>query len=246
MTGDNLIGPQIWAVMGVAAIGGLMRGFAGFGSGMLMAPILSVLYNPVSAVTIVVLLESVATLQLIPQIRVSVNWRLVTLMALSAIIFMPLGGWLLVSLTPALMTQAISFIALSCVALIASGWEYRGPRSSITTASVGILSGIMMGATSLGMPPVMAYLFSGSDSAAENRRNITAYFALTLLAMLTILVMGGFVQKDILVLAILLAPLYIATTWVGSMLFHKSTDVWYRWIVIGLLAFSGLYGLLRN
>lgn len=245
MIEGTLISPQVGVVIAVAAAGGLMRGFAGFGSGMLMAPILSVLYSPVTAVTIIVLLESVATVQLIPQIRLKANWRLVALMASFAIVFMPLGGWLLMSLTPAFMTQAISFIGLACVALIASGWTYHGPRRAVTTASVGILSGIMMGATSLGMPPVMAYLFSGGDSAAESRRNITAYFALTLFAMLALLVIGGLLQKNTLVLAILLAPLYIATTWVGSILFHKSNERYYRGTVLALLAFSGLYGLLH-
>jgi len=36
---------------------GLMRGFAGFGSGMLMAPIFAILFGPVEAVTMVAMLN---------------------------------------------------------------------------------------------------------------------------------------------------------------------------------------------
>ncbi len=245
MVWGNLLGLQLWIVVPVTVLGGLMRGFAGFGSGMLMAPILSVFYGPVNTVAIIVLLEAMATIQLIPQIRYHVTWSLVAPLALIAMIVMPLGGWLLVSLTPVLMTRTISLVALACVALIASGWKYSGRRSHIATVVVGMLSGIMMGATSLGMPPVMAYLFSGNDAVSNSRRNITAYFALILSGMLAILMMKGLLQKDALALVILLTPLYIATTWIGNVLFQKFTEVGYRRIVLGLLMFSGLYGLLR-
>ena len=50
----------LWAAP-VALMAGLMRGFAGFGSGMLMAPFFIHLFGPVSTIILITVLEMVVT-----------------------------------------------------------------------------------------------------------------------------------------------------------------------------------------
>ena len=52
----------------ITAAAGLMRGFAGVGSGMLMAPFFVHLFGPVATVAIIILIEAVVTVQLIFQL----------------------------------------------------------------------------------------------------------------------------------------------------------------------------------
>ena len=56
--------------LAVAALAGLMRGFAGVGSGMLMAPFFVYIFGPVETVAIIILIEAVVTVQLMPSV-----WR---------------------------------------------------------------------------------------------------------------------------------------------------------------------------
>ena len=51
-------GPGLWTAIGVTLVAGLMRGFAGFGSAMLMAPIFAILFGPADMVVTVVAVVS--------------------------------------------------------------------------------------------------------------------------------------------------------------------------------------------
>ncbi len=50
------------------AAAGLMRGFAGFGSGMLKSPVFAILFGPVETVAVIILMELVVTVQLMPSV----------------------------------------------------------------------------------------------------------------------------------------------------------------------------------
>ena len=52
-----------------------MRGFAGFGSAMLMAPIFAILFGSAEMVVTVVAIELVVSLQLFPQVRTTPTGR---------------------------------------------------------------------------------------------------------------------------------------------------------------------------
>ena len=51
--------PEMGIGIAIAAAAGLMRGFAGVGSGMLMAPFFVHLFGPVETVGIIILIEIV-------------------------------------------------------------------------------------------------------------------------------------------------------------------------------------------
>jgi len=229
----------------IAAAAGLMRGFAGVGSGMLMAPFFAVMFGPVHTVVIIIVMEIVVTAQLLPSVRKHIDWPVVGVMGATAAVFMPLGTWLLVSLDPALIARGIAAVVLVSSIVLLSGWRYHGPKRLSVTLGVGALSGTMMASTSLGNPPVMVYLLSSQDRAEVNRANFTGYFAITLMTLLVLMFLQGLlVWKPIQLAGILLIP-FMAGAWIGSRLFRKSSEGLYRRVALGLLLFAGLYGLLR-
>ncbi len=239
LTGDFLI-----ALIATLAAG-LMRGFAGVGSGMLMAPIFAILFGPVETVATIILMEIVATGQLLPGVRTHIDWRVIGPMGAAAALFMPLGGWLLISLDPALIARGIAAVVVVFALFLLTGWRYDGPKRLPATLGIGALSGVLMASTSLGNPPVMAYLLSSRDPAAVNRANFTGYFAVTLLALIAWMLLRGLISWDaVLRGAALLLP-FLGAVWVGSRLFRKSSERLYRNVALGLLLCIGLYGLLR-
>src|SRR5262249_9973753 len=84
-------GVGLWTALGVTLIAGLMRGFAGFGSAMLMAPIFAILFGSAEMVVTVVAIELVVSLQLFPQVRRHADWRLLAPLSLAACAPLP-GG----------------------------------------------------------------------------------------------------------------------------------------------------------
>ena len=114
----------------------------------------------------------------------------------------------------------------------------------MVTAAVGALSGTMMAATSMGNPPVMLYMLAGPDSAARSRANVTAYFAITLAALITVMLVSGLIGLDSVVTALLLLPVYMLAAWLGSRMFRASSERLYRQIALLALVAAALIGLM--
>ncbi len=237
-----------WSLLlsgGLAAAAGFMRGFIGVGSGMLMAPVFAILFGPLEAVGMIILLDSGATLQMLPSVWRLIEWRAIVPMGIAAAALMPVGTWLLMSLDPALMARAIAFTVLICALVLMSGWRYRSPRRLAASLGVGGLSGVLIAATSLGNPPVMLYFLSGADPAATTRANFTGYFALTLATLLAMMALRGLIAEPTLLRAGMLLPLYLAGAWGGARCFHGASDRLYRQVALWLLVAVGVYGVLR-
>ena len=232
------------AIAAVTAAG-LMRGFAGFGSGMLMAPIFAILFGPVETVTMVTLLELVVSIQLLPRVLNEAEWRFVALLSLSAAFLMPVGAYLLRSANPNLLTRIMAGIVLVFVIVLMTGWRYRGENKLVPTLGIGATSGILMAATSMGNPPVLLYVLSGSDTAAKSRANIIAYFAGTQGVLLIVLASMGLLSWPPVVRAGLLTPGYLLAAGIGSHLFRQSSEALYRRATLLFLFCVATYGLLR-
>ena len=241
----EFLGTEILIAAGVAVAAGLMRGFAGVGSGMLMAPFFAILFGPVQTVAIIILMEIVVTAQLLPGVHREIRWRVIAPMGVAAALLMPAGSWLLVTLDPDLLARFIALVVLAFSIILMIGWRYDGEKKAWMSAGVGALSGVLIASTSLGNPPVMVYLLSGRDTAATNRANFTGYFAVTLIALIAMMAFTGLIDRSAVWTAVLLLPVFMAGAFVGSRLFRKSSEALYRRVALGLLFVVGCYGLLR-
>lgn len=240
-----VIGFDMAAAAATALVAGLMRGFAGFGSGMLMAPIFAMLFGPVDAVTMVTVLELFVSVQLIPQVLKETQWRFVAPLGLSAMLFMPVGVYVLRSADPVLLTKVMAAVVLIFVVLLMAGWRYHGEKTLLPTMAVGAVSGALMAATSMGNPPVLLYLLASEDRASTIRANVIAYFAVTQIVLLTVLGLVAMLAWPAVVRAILITPVYLVATFVGSRLFRQSDETLYRRATIAFLLAIAIYGLLH-
>ena len=237
----------LWTAFGVTLVAGLMRGFAGFGSAMLMAPIFAILFGSAEMVVTIVAIELIVSLQLFPQVRSHANWKTLMPMSVAACAAMPLGVWALASVDKGTIVTGVSAIIVAFVLLMWSGWRYRGRRSPAAAMAVGAVSGAMMATTSVGGPPVLLYLLSGEDPPAVNRANIVTYYFLTQFLLIAIVLATGVAGWDALVRAVVLFPMMILGAWAGGRLFHGlASDRLYRNVALAILFSTGLFGLLRS
>lgn len=236
----------LWTAIGVTLVAGLMRGFAGFGSAMLMAPIFAILFGSAEMVVTVVAIELVVSVQLFPQVRSHADWKTLMPMSIAACIAMPFGVWALASIDKNTIVTAVSAIIVGFVVLMWSGWKYAGRRSAFASAAVGAVSGAMMATTSVGGPPVLLYLLSGDDPPRVNRANIVTYYFLTQFLLIVIVLATGVAGWNALLRAVVLFPVMIVGAWAGGRLFHGlASERVYRNVALGILFATGLFGLLR-
>jgi uncharacterized membrane protein YfcA len=235
-------GILIWAGL-TAFAAGLMRGFAGFGSAMLMAPVFAVLMGPEHAVPVIVAVELPMGAYLFVGARKNVEWGFVIPMALIAIVFMPLGIWALLTVDKSILTIGISCIVLVFVCLLAAGWRYRGPRPLPLTLGIGAASGAMMATSSVGGPPVLIYMLAAERPAAQIRADIIAYFLLTSGALVILVLWFSPAALAALVDAAVLLPVMLIGSALGSRLAGIGSDTVYRIIAYIFLACAALFGL---
>jgi len=224
---------------------GLIRGFSGFGSVMLTAPSLAMLYGPLRMIVIVLVMESAISLSLIAGAVRDAEWRFVGALSAAAALAMPFGSLLLTAADPDWLIRGIGGIVLVFVLLLWSGWRYRGPKRLPITLLLGTVSGAMVGATSMGGPPVLAYMLAGQDSARVNRANIILYFTALEALLAAIMAARGLIDLDGLVTGAVLTPGFLLTGWLGARSFRAASEALYRRVALLALTAIALFALLR-
>jgi hypothetical protein len=235
-----------WLPAAVVLVAGLMRGFAGFGSAMLMAPVFAVLFGPTDMIATVVAIELAVSLQLFPAARRECDWRIIGPMSVVACLAMPFGAWLLASVDKGLIVKAVSGIIVVFVLIMATGLRYHGRRSVAGGMAVGAISGVMMATTSVGGPPVLMYLLAGNDPPTRHRANIIAYYMATQFPLILIMFWYGLAGVGSIARGLVLLPLMLAGAWIGRLLFNPQSERLYRNVALVILFAAGAFGLLRD
>lgn len=221
--------------LGIVAIAGFTRGFSGFGAGLILAPALSLLFNPQQVVATVVLLEITAGAGLVPGAIQKTHWKEVLPLVLSAVVMVPVGAHFLALLEPTLMRRIIGGLIFGFVLLLVTGKSrYSQPRLALT-AGVGALSGFLTGLAGIGGPPIVLYQMSGRNPAAANRANFIVFFALTQLIALGSYWASGLMSIAVGKLFISVLPAFVVGLLLGQRCFKQVNEALFRRFVVGLL-----------
>lgn len=231
---DLLLVPAVICTA-IAAVAGVVRGFAGFGAAMILTPVFSAFYGPTIGVPVCLLVEFCISLPLLRQAWPLVDWRQIATLLLAAAIGVPLGVWLLASADPMPMRWAISGIVLGAVLLLASGWRYTGRPSVAGTLAAGGASGFLNGLAGMAGPPVAFYYLAGASAAATIRASFIVYFAAVDLVALLGLTASGLMSRQALVLAAIFVLPYIGGGLVGERLFRMASEAFFRRLALVIL-----------
>lgn len=242
MAGADWLAPLLAAA--VVALAGLVRGLAGFGGALVMAPILSLLYGPAPAVAMVITIELAGYLQLLPGALPHIRWREVAPMGVAALAATPFGVYLVVHLPPDVMRRCIGAVVAVLAVLLIAGWRASARPGRSATLGVSALSGLLEGLAGTPGPPVVLLLYSGPDSAVINRHQLIGFFTLLDLAALALYAAHGTLGAEALVRTLLLIPVSIVGTWLGGHLFRHTDERLLRRLALGLILAIGVFGLL--
>ena len=231
------------AVIVVVTLAGLIRGITGFGGAMLMAPPLSLLIGAVPTVVTALILEMAAALVMFPDAWRKINKRVLFYLILPTCFTVPIGGYFLVTLDPLIARKIISGVVVVFSLMLLSGLRYSGPHRPSTSLVLGSVVGVLLGATSIGAPPVILYLLSGPDPQDVTRANLTVFVtAISAIGLIMLLVAGAYTTQ-LTVSAFLLCIPYLAATWLGGTLFARMSDLGVRRLTLGFMFTMGVVGL---
>jgi uncharacterized membrane protein YfcA len=227
----------------VSALSGLVRGFSGFGGAMIYMPLVAAIYEPrIAAVTILLVDFISSTPFAIPELRRCV-WREVVPISIAMALGVPVGTWALLTLDPIVLRWTISILVLGLLAVLASGWRYRGEPRMPVTLGVGLFAGASSGAVQIGGPPVVLYWLSRGSSAATMRANLMVFFAFCGVALATAYAVMGLFSGRMLALSLLLGIPYLIGVGIGARFFHGTSDRLYRGVAYIIIAVAALISL---
>ena len=231
----------------VVIFSGFLRGFIGFGSGLLMIPILSYFYSPVFAMVFNIVIEIPATIYLTFVGIKKSNLREITPMMFTMMLTIPFGTIFLVSVDEQIIRTLMSLLLIFFVILIATGWRIKSTITKYVLVLGGAISGLMQGATGMGGPPYVTILLSKNDSDDVARANILVITSGLVISAIISLYYFGLFTKDILLTGALSAPIYVFATYIGTKFFNYSGNKYFRnssLIALGVVGLATLIGAL--
>lgn len=231
------------ALLATVLVAGLAKGLSGFGSGMIVAPVAGALYGPKAALVIVVLVDSLPTVPItIPALPLA-RWREVLPVTAGLLFFFPAGIFVLIHGDTQTLRWTISIAVLACAATLMSGYRYRGPRNAAVSLGVGGVAGILSGIASIPGPPVIAYWMAAGMPAAIVRANLLTLFLLGEVVSLGNIWVAGLLKAEVVMVALVAAPVYFAGLIAGARGFDRSSERTYRIATYGLIVLAAVLAL---
>jgi uncharacterized membrane protein YfcA len=230
-------------LLGVAFIAALARGFSGFGAALIFVPLASTVVSPQVASPLLLITDAVLALGFIPDAFRKADRREVSVMALGAAIGIPLGTLILVRLDALTIRWGIVVLAGAMLALLMSGWRYRGKPTAPLSLAVGGIAGVFSGAAQTGGPAVVAYWLGSPAPPAIVRANIILYFSISTAIALVSYYFGGVLTLTVLKLCLVVGPVYGLGLFIGARLFGIADEAIFRRICYALIAIAVLVSL---
>jgi len=242
----NYGGGEIAALMCFAAIGGFMRGFAGFGTTLIMVPLFTFVIEPAPAVLIGMSIDAMATMPLVPRAVKQADWKPVTPILIGGLVATPIGAYILLVFSADFMRIAIASMVIISALMMLSGWSYHGRKPFSLSFLVGLVSGTAGTATSVGGPPIALYLLAGGTPALAMRASLNCFsFIKQSFSVIVIVFAGGF-GLEILPPIALMLPVMLGFTWVGTRVFRRVSDTGFKKFLLYFLVIVGIALMMRT
>jgi uncharacterized membrane protein YfcA len=219
----------------IVCAGGLVRGYAGFGSNLVMVPLLSLIWSPAEAVATTLGISLVTAVQLLPGALPLANKREIVPLIAGMILFTPLGTYLLLTLDQELTKKIIAGFVLLLTLVALRGWQYRGPRNLITSLTAGGMGGLITGVAAVGGPPIVLYLLAVQEEVTVQRANIIVLMAFMGTIAFVYLILGGEVDLPTLMRVALCTIPSVVSVWIGTRLFYLLPNRAFRRLVLWML-----------
>ncbi|MEM5582961.1 MULTISPECIES: sulfite exporter TauE/SafE family protein [unclassified Roseibium] len=224
----------------VLFVAGCVRGFAGFGAGMIFMPVATSVMLPSTAAAAFLFIDGIVALPLVVRALRLCNWATVLPAVLGAVIFVHSGAWLLANTDVLLLRWVIFAIVSGLLLLLVSGWRYHKKPTRPVSFGIGAVAGVLGGISQVSGPPVVAFWLSSASEPAIVRANLIVFFALASIGTFAAYILNGFFTLQVFHLLLIAIPVYALAIYIGSNGFKVASPAHYRKLAYGLIGLAAL------
>lgn len=228
----------------LAFVAGVVRGYTGFGTPLLMAPFYVVVFGPAAMVPLLAIMEVGVIAVTLRSAWNAADRAETGRVFLGCLVFVPVGLWLIAIVDPLAIKRLIGAVVTAFAVIGLTGWRYRGPRGPLLDGVVGAISGTLGGLSGVAGPPVIVYWLGGGDPMARVRANLSLYFTALTVLLLVLTGIAGMLTAAVLRDAAILTPCVLAGSALGAWLFDPGHERGARRAALCVVLLAGLYGLL--
>src|ERR1700742_3396288 len=231
------------AISAVAFVSGTARGFSGFGSALIFMPLASSLAAPRLVAALLLVIDFIGGMPLIPNAWRQADRKASGIMALGALVGVPIGTYFLSRLDPVTTRWIISGFVGALLVLLLSGWRYRGKEDTALSIAIGGLSGVCSGLPQTGGPPIVGYWLGRPISPVIARANIVLFFVALDSSSIVSYAVAGLITQESIWFSLLVGPVYAIGVWFGTRLFGRASEALFRAICYALIVIAVIFGL---
>ncbi|MBM4223454.1 MAG: sulfite exporter TauE/SafE family protein [Gammaproteobacteria bacterium] len=161
----------------VTLLAGVVLGFTGFGGALVMAPVFMTLVDPLTATSIILIVNAVVGLANLRQVGAETDWSIAKPLAIAACLTSPIGVWLVSSIDGDLVRRIVAVIVLVASVGLALRWKFPfSIRKPIGNAVLGAASGSLFGFGGVGGPPVIIGMLAEEIPPRVTRATLLTFF----------------------------------------------------------------------
>ncbi|MGB0866766.1 MAG: sulfite exporter TauE/SafE family protein [Granulosicoccaceae bacterium] len=229
----------------IVFVAGIVRGAIGFGFSALVVAAGTLFLPPSALVPMVVLLEIIASVQMLRSAWPSVHWRAHNWLLAALVVATPLGVTALSMAPDSTLRLIIAVLILAMASLMISGYRLSGDLGRGHLLSVGFVAGLFNGIAGIGGMPIAVYLSSSAISLAQMRATLVMlFFGTELLFILSALANDVYSRAIVSTAVAAVIPMALGI-WLGSRIFERVDESKLRRATVLGIFILALLGLVR-
>ena len=227
-------------------IGSIVLATVGFGIGLTASPILLFVHDP-QTVVVVLNTSSAILLSLVArQTRHQLRVREIGPMALAGAVGVPVGVFMLISLSDTMLRAGIAGLVLVLSLMVAR--DIRLPESvpNFVGPAVGLIVGALVTGLAIGAPLVVLLLMGRGAPGTLVRASTGFYYLVVSAVAVIVYALAGLFTADRIILILMISPAIIVGFCLASIIVRRLNEQLFRRVVLALVMVTSLTVLGRE
>lgn len=234
------------AVLAIGVAAGTLGGVVGFGSSVIMVPILAFVFGPKAAIPIMAVASLMANVSRVAIWWRTIDWRAVAAYSATAIPAAALGARTLLALEPRIVELALGVFLVATVpvrrVLGHRGFKVTRAQLAVVGAVIGFLTGIVASTGPVNAPFFLAYgLVKGAYLSTEALSSAFVY-----LTKAVVFWDGGALPVEALVRGLIVGTALMLGSWLAKRLVERMTPGDFRFVMDVLLLVAGTWMIVQG
>jgi len=199
-----------------------------------------------SAVPVLCLTSIFLNLIVFLKARRSFDLKRILPLLISGIVALPAGIWLLRSADESILKIMIGILVTISSLIYLSGFRISIKREKLAMIPVGLLSGVLNGATTFSGPPVILFFANQKVKRHQFRASLAGYFLLLNIISIPAFLAGGLLSGEALLNAGYSFPAVILGVMTGIKLADRVSDERFRFLALIALCILGVFSVVSG